>query len=42
MRGPGVKWGVLVALLLVFLAPGVALAEQENYYLGPDGSLVPS
>ncbi len=37
MRGPGVKWGVLVALLLVFLAPGVALAEQENYYLGPDG-----
>ena len=37
MRGPGVKWGVLVALTLVFLAPGVALAEQENYYLGPDG-----
>lgn len=37
MRGPGVKWGVLVALILVFLAPGVALAEQENYYLGPDG-----
>ena len=36
MRGP-VKWGVLVALTLVFLAPGVALAEQENYYLGPDG-----
>jgi hypothetical protein len=37
MRGPGVKWGVLVALILVLLAPGVALAEQENYYLGPDG-----
>jgi hypothetical protein len=37
MRGPGVKWGVLVALTLVFLAPGVAFAEQENYYLGPDG-----
>ena len=31
------KWGVLVALTLVLLAPGVALAEQENYYLGPDG-----
>ena len=37
MRGPGAKWGVLVALTLVFLAPGVARAEQENYYLGPDG-----
>ncbi len=37
MRGPGVKWGVLIALTLVLLAPGVALAEQENYYLGPDG-----
>ena len=37
MRGPGAKWGVLVALTLVLLAPGVALAEQENYYLGPDG-----
>lgn len=37
MRGPGVKWGVLVALTLVLLTPGVALAEQENYYLGPDG-----
>ncbi|HEU5111697.1 MAG TPA: hypothetical protein VFU96_00170 [Acidimicrobiia bacterium] len=37
MRGPSVKWGVLVALIVVFLAPGVALAEQENYYLGPDG-----
>ena len=31
------KWGVLIALTLVLLAPGVALAEQENYYLGPDG-----
>ncbi|MGH8947814.1 MAG: hypothetical protein ACRDXF_03055 [Acidimicrobiia bacterium] len=37
MRGTGVKWGVLVALILVFLAPAVAHAEQENYYLGPDG-----
>lgn len=37
MRGPGAKWGVLVVLTLVLLAPGVALAEQENYYLGPDG-----
>ena len=37
MRGRGVKWGVLVALTLVLLAPGVAHAEQENYYLGPDG-----
>ena len=37
MRGSGVKWGVLVALTLVLLAPGVAHAEQENYYLGPDG-----
>ena len=31
------KWGVLIALTLVLLAPGAALAEQENYYLGPDG-----
>lgn len=30
-------WGVLVALTLTLLTPGVALAEQENYYLGPDG-----
>jgi hypothetical protein len=30
-------WGVLVALTLVVLVPGVALADQENYYLGPDG-----
>lgn len=37
MRRRGVAWGVLVALTLVFLTPGVALAEQENYYLGPDG-----
>jgi hypothetical protein len=37
MRGSGVKRGVLVALTLVLLAPGVAHAEQENYYLGPDG-----
>ena len=37
MGGRGVKWGVLVALALVLLAPGVAHAEQENYYLGPDG-----
>lgn len=37
MRRPGVKWGVLVALVLVLLVPGVAFAEQENYYLGPDG-----
>jgi len=37
MRGRGVKWGVLVALTLVLVAPGVAHAEQENYYLGPDG-----
>jgi hypothetical protein len=37
MRGSGVKWGVLVVLTLVLLAPGVAHAEQENYYLGPDG-----
>ncbi|HWL48748.1 MAG TPA: hypothetical protein VNT92_02645 [Acidimicrobiia bacterium] len=37
MGGRGVKWGVLVALTLVLLAPGVAHAEQENYYLGPDG-----
>jgi hypothetical protein len=28
---------VLVALTVVLLVPGVALAEQENYYLGPDG-----
>ena len=32
-----VTWGVLVALALVLLTPGIALAEQENYYLGPDG-----
>jgi hypothetical protein len=32
-----VAWAVLVALTLVLLVPGVALAEQENYYLGPDG-----
>jgi hypothetical protein len=37
MRRPGVKSGVLVALTLVLLTPGIALAEQENYYLGPDG-----
>ncbi len=37
MRRPGVKWGVLAALALVLLTPGVALAEQENYYLGTDG-----
>jgi hypothetical protein len=32
-----VAWGVLVALTLVLLTPGVALADQENYYLGPEG-----
>jgi hypothetical protein len=32
-----VAWGVLVALILVLLTPGVALADQENYYLGPEG-----
>jgi hypothetical protein len=32
-----VAWGVLIALTLVLLVPGVALADQENYYLGPDG-----
>jgi hypothetical protein len=37
MRRPRVAWGVLVALTLVLLTPGVALAEQENYYLGPEG-----
>jgi hypothetical protein len=37
MRLPGVAWGVLVALTLVLLTPAVALAEQENFYLGPDG-----
>lgn len=37
MRKPGLAWGMLVALTLVLLTPGVALAEQENYYLGPDG-----
>jgi hypothetical protein len=29
--------GVLVALTLVLLTPGIALADQENYYLGPEG-----
>lgn len=37
MRRRGLATGVMVALALVLLAPGVALAEQENYYLGPDG-----
>jgi hypothetical protein len=32
-----VAWGVLIALTLVLLVPAVALADQENYYLGPDG-----
>jgi hypothetical protein len=32
-----VAWGALVALALVLLVPGTALAEQENYYLGGDG-----
>lgn len=37
MRRGGVAWGVLVALTWILLTPAVALAEQENFYLGPDG-----
>ena len=38
MRRLGVSWGVLVALTLVIFAPvAAAAADQESYYLGPDG-----
>lgn len=37
MRGRGVAWGVLVALTLVLIAQSVSAAEQQTFYLGPDG-----